>query len=329
MTFGDHLACIAPNSDASLNFFPPSSKFDPQRDMADMTGKVIIVTGGNSGLGYFTALHLVKKNARVYIATRNAERAQEAISKLKSEARGGDARFLQVDLGDMNSVRKAAEEFLEREKVLDVLVNNAGIMAVPKSMISAQGYDAQWATNVMGPYLFTKLLMPALRESHLQSGRKARIVNLSSALLRQAPNTPTGVEWKSLKAGKERDATIKSWGAMTAYGQSKLANVTLSNVFRTVYGNDVTSCSVHPGVLRSNLSQHMGKVEIMIVNTLLAAPTEMGSLTILFGATASDETVDGKYLIPWARVGPAPEKAEAQGTQNALLEWLEKETESY
>lgn len=256
MVIGTLLSWVAPKSFLSLNIFPPKPKFDVRRDLPNFSGKVVIVTGGNSGIGYEIVLQLLRKGATVYIATRNAERAANAIASLK-KATGKTAEFLKLDLGDLKSVRNAAEEFLEREKRLDVLFNNAGIMATPMEMLTTQGYDAQFGTNVLGPYFFTKLLIPALHTSFGASGVKARVLNVSSALLSEAPKNAMGIEWDSLKGGKKRDEAIKGFTPWVLYGQSKLADVTLAKILGNEYGTEIAFCAVHPGLLKSNLSQRV------------------------------------------------------------------------
>ncbi|KAJ7019505.1 hypothetical protein C8F04DRAFT_1051731 [Mycena alexandri] len=123
---GNLLAKIAPNSDLSTDLYPPSSKFSPGRDIPDLSGKIALVTGGNTGIGYHTVKELLLKNAKVYLAARSEAKGAEAIQKLKGET-GKAAIFLQLDLADLNSVRRVATGFLAQESKLDILLNNGQV----------------------------------------------------------------------------------------------------------------------------------------------------------------------------------------------------------
>ncbi|KAF5315260.1 hypothetical protein D9619_006955 [Psilocybe cf. subviscida] len=179
--------------------FPPKSKFTPD-DIPDLSGKVIIVTGANTGIGKETAKALLAHNAKVYIAARSAEKAAQAIADLKTET-NREAIFLKLDLGDLKSVKEAAQEFNSKEQELHVLFNNAGVMTPPIDNLTAQGYDLQFGTNVLGHFYFTKLLIPALLAGakSTQDG-KARVVNTSSS----ASEFIKTINFNTLKDGAAR-----------------------------------------------------------------------------------------------------------------------------
>ena len=141
----------------------------------DQKGKIAIVTGGNAGIGYETVLHLAKKNAKVYMASRSAAKAEKAIAQIKQQEPLANVEFLALDLQDLSSVKKAAAEFSLKETQLDLLINNAGIANVPFAL-SKDGIESQFATNHLGHFYFTQLLIPLL----LKSDRVPRIVNVSS-----------------------------------------------------------------------------------------------------------------------------------------------------
>ncbi|KAJ6620241.1 hypothetical protein B0H10DRAFT_2175766 [Mycena sp. CBHHK59/15] len=188
--------------------FPP--KFQPERDMPDLSGKITLVTGGNTGIGYQTVKQLLLKNAKVYLAARSEEKAAAAIQKLEEETKK-TALFIQLDLADLPSVRKAAETFLAQEQKLDILFNNGGVMVSPPEMLTAQNFDLQFGTNVIGHYFLTDLLLPALKASYEESKIPARVINTSSMGHQFAPST--GIEFVSLKGGPERDAWVKKAGS--------------------------------------------------------------------------------------------------------------------
>ncbi|KAJ7051102.1 NAD(P)-binding protein [Mycena amicta] len=258
---------------------PPS--FKPERDIPDLTGKVILVTGGNTGIGYETVKQLLLKNATVYLAARSPEKAGSAIERLKGETNGKDAVFLELDLADLKNVRKAAETFLEKEEKLDILINNAGVMNCATDLLTKQGYDMQFGTNVIGHYLLTTLLLPALRKAATDTV-PARVIHVSSGAHPLAPGR--GVEFASIKDSPEREA----W---RLYGQSKIGNIFLGNYFAKTYPDFLVSCSLHPGAIRSELQR-------------------MGALTQLWGATvATPAQVTGQYLMPWGRVAKPDKRA--------------------
>ncbi|KXN81048.1 hypothetical protein AN958_06170 [Leucoagaricus sp. SymC.cos] len=143
-------------------------------DIPDLSGKVIIVTGGNSGIGKETVKALLFKRAKVYIASHNEERANAAIQELEA-ATNYKAHFLKVDLASLRSVKAAAEEFRRLEIKLDVLINNAGVMIPEPNALTAEGYDLQFGVNVIGHFYFTQLLIPLL-----VAAGGSRIVNITS-----------------------------------------------------------------------------------------------------------------------------------------------------
>ncbi|EAU85783.2 hypothetical protein CC1G_15043 [Coprinopsis cinerea okayama7 len=133
--------------------FPPKPTWGVD-DIPDLTGKVVIVTGATAGIGQETAKALLAHNAKVYVAARSETKAEETIRVLK-ELTGKEALFLKLDLGDLKSVKQAAEEFQRKETELHILFNNAGVGATPIEMTTVQGYDMQFGTNVLGSLPFS------------------------------------------------------------------------------------------------------------------------------------------------------------------------------
>ncbi|KAI5476211.1 short-chain dehydrogenase/reductase SDR family protein [Pseudohyphozyma bogoriensis] len=283
------IAGVAPESALNDTFFPPTSTYDPVRDIPDQTGKVVIVTGANTGIGYHTVKYLLMKNAKVYLAARSGSKAKEAIAKLKEET-GKEAIFLQLDLSDLDSVKESAESFLSLEERLDILFNNAGVMVPPLELLTTQGYDLQYGTNVIAPYLLSVLLLPALRRATKLSGRKARIISTTSAGHKYAPG-PTGIDYDDLKGGPARDANITKRGNVgapwTLYGQSKFGTLLISHILDEDHHQDLVACAVHPGGLKSDLHRHEPWWQKMIFNALFH-DVHMGAFTQLWGGT-SDE----------------------------------------
>lgn len=154
------------------------------RNLPDLSSYVVIVTGGNSGIGYETTKQLALRHARVYIASRSRDRVDAAIRKMRDEtARNLDVRFLQIDLNDLRSVTAAAETFSTLEPRLDLLFNNAGVMNVPMSF-TGDGYETQWQVNYLAPFVFVAKLLPLMLHTASISSSKdrVRVVNVTSDL---------------------------------------------------------------------------------------------------------------------------------------------------
>ncbi|KZS99459.1 NAD(P)-binding protein, partial [Laetiporus sulphureus 93-53] len=225
--------------------------------MPDLTGHVIVVTGGNTGIGWETIKALLEHNAKVYMASRSKQRAEVAVARLKEET-GKEPIFLELDLGDLKSVRRAADEFLSKEQELHVLFNNAGVMTPPKEQLTADGYDLQFGTNVIGHFLFTELLMPALFAGAQSSpDHHARIITTSSGAAMLGH-----INFNSWKAGTSR----QNVSVRFLYFQSKLANAIVARQIAKRYADrGIISISVDPGRLRCALPLPLSMLPLLLM----------------------------------------------------------------
>ncbi|EJU00099.1 NADP-binding protein [Dacryopinax primogenitus] len=285
------------------NFYPPKTNWLPDQ-IPDQTGKVAIVTGGNTGIGFATCRHLLEHNTRVYLAARSPAKAEEAIQHLKDLTKKEDIHFLQLDLADLPTVKKAVDEFRTKEKRLDMLFNSGGVMLPPKSMLTAQGYDLQFGTNTLGHGVFTFFLLPVLLETAKETG-DVRVVNTSSVAHDFAPKG--GIVWDQVKDGPARE---KAWNYWEAYASSKFGNVLFSKdgkeLVRRYADEGIVSISLNPGAIRTDLQRYLKSkpVQAWIMDKLLYPLEPYGPLTQLYAGTAPEaKSLSGKYLIPWARVG--------------------------
>ncbi|KAJ6619837.1 NAD-P-binding protein [Mycena sp. CBHHK59/15] len=288
-------------------------------DMPDLTGKVIVVTGGNAGIGKETVKALLEHNAVVYIASRNKAKAEIAIQELK-ESTGKDALFLRLDLEDLHSIRQAVENFLQREKRLDILFNNAGVMMPPIEAATASGYDLSFGTNVLGHFYLTKLLLPVMIQTARSTGVPTRVVNTSSGSHYLAM-----YDFNAFKDGPAR----RKLSLMQLYGQSKWGNVTFSNeLARRYVDKGVVSSCVNPGNLKdTELSRHVHSgVEKFLLKLLQIYPPSWGALPQLFSGT-SPEGVDfnGKFIIPWGLLGSARKDTNDAQLGKELWTWLDEQ----
>ncbi|KAF7370551.1 hypothetical protein MSAN_00687500 [Mycena sanguinolenta] len=200
--------------------FPPKTKFT-ENDVPDLAGKVCIVTGGNTGVGKETIRVLLNHNAKVYMASRNQAKAEEAIKELKEQT-GKEAFFIKLDLGDLKTIKTTVAEFSSKESELHILFNNGGVMMPPMEERTADGYDMQFGTNAIGPFFLTKLLLPALLAgAKSSSDGKARIVNTASAM-----HLTNKLDFKVILDDKKR----KKAGAQPLYALSKFVGWLLFTV---------------------------------------------------------------------------------------------------
>lgn len=214
----------------------------------ECAGRTFLVTGANTGLGLETCRVLASRKARVVMACRNPQLAEEAIAKVKSAYPEANVEFIALDLSDLDSVRRCAEEYTNRFDRLDVLINNAGVMACPRTL-TKQGHETQFGVNHLGHFLLTTLLVPVLEKSG-SAEKPSRVVNLSS--MAQFIFAPAeGVRFDDLTGEK-------SYHDWERYGQSKLCNVLFSNELnRRMAGLNVISIALHPGVIMgTDLMRH-------------------------------------------------------------------------
>ncbi|KAM4057005.1 DnaJ domain-containing protein [Hirsutella rhossiliensis] len=281
-------------------FFNSSKPFDPERDIPSLEGKVILVTGGNIGLGKQAILEFARHNPRqIWLAARNLEKATAAADEIREQVQDAPIKLLQMDLSSLDSVKKAADVFAAESDRLDILMLNAGIMASAPGL-TREGYEAQFGTNHMGHALLTKLLTPILEKTAKGSAdADVRVVSLSSAANNMAPTG--GIVFESLKT------EASSLGPLGRYGQSKLANILFARQLAKQYPHFTVS-AIHPGVVQTNL-----------IN---------GAKNQLW-ASVSKDVQSGEYYEP---VGIA-DKCIALGKDDDLAkklwDWTEKELDEY
>ncbi|KAH9859054.1 NAD-P-binding protein [Lenzites betulinus] len=288
--------------------------------LPDLSSKVIVVTGGNAGIGLETVKRLLLKNAKVYIATRSQEKSERAIEALRAET-GKTAHFLKLDLSDLDSVKKAVEEFKQHESQLDSLILNAGILFPAADLLTAQGYDGTFGTNVLGHFLFVRLLYSVVSAS----GREAdpsRIVWLSSL----ASHAPSGITYEAFRDGPKR----KKMGLFALYAESKFAAILLSNYLaRSCAKDNIVSIAVDPGCIKSEIYRS-SPWYFRLYDRFYYYPVELGALGSLFAGAAPEAAKhNGKYLQPWARLAEPNAVALDEKEQEKLWTWLEEQITPY
>ncbi len=247
--------------------------------MPDQTGRVAIVTGANSGIGFETAKALAQKGATVVMACRNQAKGEAAAEAIRKEEPRGSVQVMALDLSSLDSVRDFAGKYSNKFERLDLLVNNAGVMALPKRLETVDGFEMQFGTNHLGHFALTGLLFDLLAKT---SG--SRIVNVSSGAHR-----PGRMAWDDLQSQR-------SYSPFVAYSQSKLANLLFTNELQRRVdkaGQKVMVTAAHPGWTATNLQAHWGIAELF--NPLFGQKPPMGALPTLFAATGLEAIPAGYY----------------------------------
>jgi NAD(P)-dependent dehydrogenase (short-subunit alcohol dehydrogenase family) len=259
--------------------------------MPRLDGKIAVVTGANSGLGFETSHALTVKGAKVIMTSRNMEKGEAAAEKIRQEYPQADVEVWQLDLADLDSIQRFAHKFKSRYPLLDILVNNAGVMALPHRQETADGFEMQFGTNHLGHFALTGLLIDPIRRAPA-----ARVVTVSSGAHRMGNMEFGDLNW---------DYSYDRW---SAYGRSKLANLLFAYELQRKLaetGTRAISVAAHPGYAATNLQStgpaHGGanlQSRLMAIsNRLLAQSQEMGALPILNAATAED-VHGGDYIGP-------------------------------
>jgi NAD(P)-dependent dehydrogenase (short-subunit alcohol dehydrogenase family) len=232
-------------------------------DLPDLGGRTVVVTGANSGIGLVAARELARKGARVVLAVRDIAKGEGAAASIP-----GSTEVRRLDLADLASVREFAAAW---EGDLDVLVNNAGVMAVPERR-TADGFELQFGTNHLGHFALTNLLLPQIRD---------RVVTVASTAHRAGKIDLDDLNWERRR--------YQRW---PAYGQSKLANLLFTLELQrrlNLAGSDVRALAAHPGYAATNLQSRsesaINQLVMAVGNRLIAQSDEMGALPTLYAAT--------------------------------------------
>lgn len=304
-------------SEATFGLF--GSSFEPSRDIGDLSGKVILVTGGNAGLGKETVLQLAQHNpSRIYLAARDATKACEAINLIQGSLSASvDIRHLPLDLSSFQSIHKAAETFCSECDRLDVLILNAGTMANPPEL-TKEGFEIQLGTNHIGHFLLTKLLLPTLQKTAASPASDVRIVTLSSVASHSAPSFDVMTSTPALLSAH----------TLSRYAASKAANVLFASELARRYP-DILSVSVHPGAVSSELYRYtvamnaVSRFGIGIFSTILRSVCTGAMNQLWVAGTKRELLVNGAYYVP---IGVRGSNRFANDTDMArrLWEWTEK-----
>jgi NAD(P)-dependent dehydrogenase (short-subunit alcohol dehydrogenase family) len=301
-------------------------------EIPSQVGRRALITGANSGIGYHAALELARKGAHVLLACRDKARGDTALIRLRAEVPAASAEVVLLDLASLESVCAFGAAELALGEPLDLLINNAGVMAPKKRLETKDGFEIQFGTNVLGHFVLTAVLLPALVRAAVGHPLRPRVVTLASIAHKQGR-----LNFDDLQSAK-------NYGPMVAYRQSKLADLMLAfELGRRLRAavppiSVVMSVAAHPGVANTNLFQvgEFSAAERVVrrgfgvaIGVLLNSEAE-GAVPTLFAATSPD-VVDGGYYGPQGLlemrggdVGPAKVAPQALDQAAARL-WSECE----
>ena len=308
--------------------FGKSQTFDPVKDIPNLSGKIILVTGGNNGLGKESIKQLAKHNpTRIYMGARSIKRAQEAIQDIKKEVPNTPITFLEMDLASFSSIKSAADTFLAENDRLDVLINNAGVFSCPPGL-TTEGYEIQFGTNYIGSALLTRLLLPILNKtsSKENSRNDVRVVNVSSEIYQMTP--------KSGLPLSQMNTPLTEINTITRYGQSKLANLYFAKSCAKRYPN-IKSVALHPGLVQTNIGGNMAANPILSfifnqISRMVSVDVPTGTLNQLWASTAnSDEVKNGAYYIPFMKEADRADIMNDGDKAEELWQWTEREFEKH
>ncbi|XP_041984603.1 retinol dehydrogenase 12-like [Aricia agestis] len=258
----------------------------------DLTGKVVIITGGNSGIGLETARDLSRRNAKVIIASRDTKKSEEAVKSIKETSGNDNVEYKYLDLSKFSSIREFVSDFNKNNKRLDILVNNSGVGGL-KNKLTEDGINNLMQINYVGQFLLTNLLLDKLKES-----APSRIVIVSSYLHKWAKLDPNNIAGRNLKA------------SLNLYNISKLCGVLWTKALAKRLPKEVVVNALHPGVVKTPIFKKIPgwrqKLLYFVISLLFKTPEE-GAQTIIHLSVSPNIKTSGDYYVDCEKSKPAEE----------------------
>ncbi|KAI1745532.1 NAD(P)-binding protein [Xylaria scruposa] len=318
--------------------FPGKPTFTEEH-MPELTGKVAIVTGSNTGLGKEVAQILYAKGTRVYMMARSEANTKSAISSIRAavpESRG-ELIYIPLDLSDFDKVKSAAQAFLAKEQSLHLLVNNAGVGYPPQGSRTAQGWELRLGVNCLGTWLFTQLLTPTvISTAKVSPPNSVRVVWVSSSAA-EAVDPRKFVEGLPSNNQPAANDEFENRGSFLVYSLSKLGAYYYAAEYAARHKDDgIVSVSLNPGNLDSDFWREQSAITTCVLRKTLLYPPKMGAYTVLFATLSPEVTLDksGMFIAPWGQlwevskgmVDVTRSKSE-NGTGDASDFWIWTETQ--
>ena len=278
----------------------------------DLSGTTVFITGGNSGLGQETGRAMAAKGAHVILSGRSQSKLDDAVAAIKAETPNANVETIVGDLGSLDSVRACTAEANERFDKIDILINNAGVMACPKEQTS-DGFERQFGTNHLGHFVLTKGLMPLV-----EKGANKRIVNLSSRGHHIAPVNTDDPNFEN-----------RDYDPWLSYGHAKTANVLFSVGLEQRFADKgVHAYAVHPGGIQTNLGRHLSEEEAQaLTERVIASDPDFqwksipqGAATQCWAATADELEGQGGLYCEDCHVAEIDDESRTSGVRSYALD---------
>ncbi|KAG1723176.1 NAD(P)-binding protein [Suillus paluster] len=314
-----------------MGFF--SKSFDPVTDLPDLSGKVVLITGGNAGIGYSTVKHLARHGAKVYMAARNKSKAEAAIAQLKAEGLGpgnGEVIWLELDLKDPRNAKKTAEEFMKLEKRLDILIENAAVL-VENYAMTPDGVQELVMVNVISHVVLTRSLQPLLDQTAAEPNSDVRIIVVASDGHRFVSGQP---RFRNLD---ELNDELKSsfFPSFARYCMSKLQNMLYASELQrrlTAAGSPITVIPIHPGAVNTFTDKPpLANFKFIIkpIVSLFFVQQDEGAYNSVFAAASEEvaknrEKYKGVYLTPVGKIAEPTKTAKDEELAKELWDTVEK-----
>ncbi|MDG2271561.1 MAG: SDR family NAD(P)-dependent oxidoreductase [Halioglobus sp.] len=294
-----------------MNRFDGASTTDQVIEGISLKGKLAVVTGASSGLGQETSRVLAAAGATVLMVARNEDALEGVAQEIRQQHPEAQLLTQIMDLADLNSVRSAAMAILQRTDEIQLLINNAGVMACPL-MRTAQGFEMQFGTNHLGHFLLTELLLPALVK-----GAPGRVINLSSAGHKFGPFN-----------FDDPDYHHREYDKWQAYGESKTANILFSvGLDLRMRDRGVRAFAVHPGMIMTNLARHLKPADITALTDrspssepLAFKTVEQGAATSVWAATAAELALEGGIYLEDCQIAKAAAGDGVRGIESYAID---------
>ncbi|EIW75588.1 NAD(P)-binding protein [Coniophora puteana RWD-64-598 SS2] len=315
----------------------PRQRFNPENDLPSLSGKVILVTGGNAGIGYGAAKHLARRGAKVYMGARSEDKAKAAIDAFKQEAKegAGEIVHLKLDLSDPRDAKKAAEDFLQKEQRLDALINNAALQ-IEKYAKSVDGIQDLAMVNYVSPFVFTRTLLPLLKKTAAEPGSDVRIVIVASEAHRKVKGEP------NFKSAEDFNEECKNYmfPSFGRYCFTKLMDTLWFKELQRRLSSDpepgassILVIGVDPGMVNTFSGKPPLKPFRHVVDALVYpwfVSADEGAYNPVFAAVSPEITAEnrdewkGAYLLPVAKKADVTDVAADEGRGRELWETTEK-----
>ncbi|KIK00400.1 hypothetical protein K443DRAFT_100382 [Laccaria amethystina LaAM-08-1] len=302
-----------------------SQSFDPSKDLLDLTSKVILVTGGNHGIGYSTVKHLARKGAKVYLGARNEEKGKAAIARLNEEGIAPEnAIYFPCDISTPSQAKQAAEDFMSREDRLDVLVNNAALLGVPGTPV-----DQIMMVNHFSTLQLTLSLLPLLKKTSEELDSDVRIVAVNSMGHRLSRGADSNIQFKTFE-DFNKDFSKDRFPYFSQYCFSKLAILLAMTVLqKKLATTPITVISVHPGTVDTFSDRlSLSRIAKFLTGLFIASP-DVGAYNSAFAAAsplikADPRKYKGAYLNPVGVFKEPGANARREDLQEQCYETTEK-----